>query len=482
MPLRQILLSAFVTLYSLLATPLSAAQIDVLDAHPEGCTAMLTGQITAGDADLLRARLIGPGERPLYFNVTVTLCLDSPGGSFLEGLAMARHMREAGIATHVPAGATCLSACALAFMGGSQLGFEDGITRRFSRSLHASARLGFHAPQLDIPSGQFSEFEVKQAFRLALKSSAIIFTRLEELGLSRTFALAFFDVPDGRFLAIDTPDLAQQAGVTVTGTGPLPRRISADRLAELCARTFRKFDLSVYDDEGYAAEVLHTDVIDLPPKFSDTQRTAHLQATTSEGLVEWNVCELDWRPDQQDTFWHVIQLTHHGIYDFHENEWENPPRLTRNDLLPRLDQQIVASASLMPLLAFPGDAVLADLGGGARTSARILTDAVSCAPVSRAYSVFRVQNFSNMRVAPGFDTQVLREVPRDARVTPLRHDLTATSLQSEACRVTCSPEAITPETAADIRQCATSNDVWWHVRTEDGTTGWMSSQFLSPTP
>lgn len=485
MSLRRLLSSLLLTCVTLTAAPAAAAEIEVLNDHPEGCNAMLTGQISAGDTGTLRQRLIGDGDDIRYFHDVVTLCLDSPGGSFLEGLALARQLRQAGIATHVPAGARCLSACALAFMGGSRLGVEVGITHSFNRSLHATAQLGFHAPQLDIPPGRFNETEVKRAFALALKSSALIFARLEELGLSQDFALAFFDVPEGSFLMVDTPDRADAAQVTVTGTGPLPRRLSPERVADLCGRAFPRFSRGRDNSPDIYAEVVRTEVMDLPPQRAGVQRTAFLQAVSAEGLISWDVCELRWQPQPETFFDQDILLTHHGIYDFHPEEWENPPPLTRADLLPRLDQQIEASATLMPVLAFPDDTPLAGLGRAAQSLARPVQGVASCAPVASAYSVHMVRNFSNLRAAPGLDAAIVQEVRLHDRVTPVARNFSATVFRSEACRTTCTPasrQALTPEDVSALLACAASNDVWWQVRTSDGTTGWMSSRFLTPAP
>ncbi len=44
--------------------------------------------------------------------------LSSDGGSLFAGLAIGRALRKAGLATRIPAGAECASACAYAFIGG----------------------------------------------------------------------------------------------------------------------------------------------------------------------------------------------------------------------------------------------------------------------------------------------------------------------------------------------------------------------------
>ena len=45
--------------------------------------------------------------------------LASPGGTLREGMAMGRMIKQAGLATRVPNGAACMSACTFAFLGGA---------------------------------------------------------------------------------------------------------------------------------------------------------------------------------------------------------------------------------------------------------------------------------------------------------------------------------------------------------------------------
>jgi hypothetical protein len=203
---------------------------------------MLSGQIVDGDTDRLRA-IVPPGQTAFDRAVIHTrLCLDSPGGSFPEGLDLAAYLGETGISTHVAAQDSCLSACALAFLGGTQLGAEDGLTRNRSRSMHVTATLGFHAPQLNVPAGQFSETVVGQAFDVAIRASAEIFGSLEDPRINRGFALSVFDVAGQDFYFVDTPERARELGVTLTGTGPLPERIAVIVSAFSARQSFHPSD------------------------------------------------------------------------------------------------------------------------------------------------------------------------------------------------------------------------------------------------
>lgn len=105
------------------------------------CNVALEGPIVRGDLDLLK-QLLAP-LRPDTFDHTPRLCLDSPGGSYSEGLAIAQYLMENNVGTAIAGGAKCYSACSLIFMGGT---FPwKGQINRF---LHAGGVLGFHAPYI----------------------------------------------------------------------------------------------------------------------------------------------------------------------------------------------------------------------------------------------------------------------------------------------------------------------------------------------
>lgn len=127
-----------------------------------GCAIVLTGTIEQGDFARLRdaARdrgLLKPADTGEPSNPQdQAVCLDSPGGSYVEGRLIAGLVHEFGITTRVPSQAECLSACAFIFMAGRAHGAETDGPSRF---LNVRAKLGFHAPYLalqddDVLSGR----------------------------------------------------------------------------------------------------------------------------------------------------------------------------------------------------------------------------------------------------------------------------------------------------------------------------------------
>ena len=132
-----------------------AAVIKTLSAEPVSppqiwtvpCTHSLEGEIVAGDAARLQAELDRlPGQD--HDDRNFVLCLTSPGGNLAEGLKIGEIIRANWMATYVPQRASCLSACAVAFMHGRVAFWEYWMNLRV---IHPTAVLGFHAPRLDLP-------------------------------------------------------------------------------------------------------------------------------------------------------------------------------------------------------------------------------------------------------------------------------------------------------------------------------------------
>lgn len=111
--------------------PAAALQYQVV--RQDGTVAILaTGTFEAGDAARLSQVLRGaPGASLVIFQ--------SPGGDAQEGMNVGRVIRQAGLATHLPRGVGCASACTYAFLGGSVRTADPGArygVHMFSRSGH----------------------------------------------------------------------------------------------------------------------------------------------------------------------------------------------------------------------------------------------------------------------------------------------------------------------------------------------------------
>lgn len=141
------------------------------------CIATLSGPIESGDAQALgtvvkalraeaeadeRKSLGLTAGEPVFTKFgTQRLCLDSPGGSLTEAIKMGDILYSEQLGTAVARDASCQSACAVLFLAGTELLTGDGATGP-NRILHATARLGFHAPSLAVPDDQYSKAAVEK--------------------------------------------------------------------------------------------------------------------------------------------------------------------------------------------------------------------------------------------------------------------------------------------------------------------------------
>lgn len=172
---------------AVLSTPALPADISVgslrqLGGYPV-LTIHLTGQIAPGDAQTVRRIVDQHRTVPSSFAGPQTIIhLSSPGGSFSEGIQLARLFREKAIQTHVPSDSVCASACAIAFLGGAIVGEEENTF--VSRSIAPKAKLGFHAPYLEIQRGQYGRETVEAAYFVAVRSIGELISLADDLSIS----------------------------------------------------------------------------------------------------------------------------------------------------------------------------------------------------------------------------------------------------------------------------------------------------------
>jgi hypothetical protein len=112
------------------------------------CVLKLDGEIVDGDLDRLKSAAATKfkgvdGESSAHD----TICLNSPGGSVLEGVQLSSYFYERGIGTVIAKGSECYSICAIMFMMGIAQGPEVNFV---NRKLHVRGKLGFHRPYLAI--------------------------------------------------------------------------------------------------------------------------------------------------------------------------------------------------------------------------------------------------------------------------------------------------------------------------------------------
>ena len=152
-------------------------------------TIRLTGMIEAGDADKLRRVLEPLRAKNKDAAPLATVELSSKGGDFHEGLKLGYLFREFDIATLVKNGDMCLSACALAFLGGTQ---QSGPPpAQPSRSLQLGGKVGFHnfflTSAADLAQGKDAREGVIIGFNIARGGAAALVAYAAAMGIEAAF-------------------------------------------------------------------------------------------------------------------------------------------------------------------------------------------------------------------------------------------------------------------------------------------------------
>lgn len=218
-------------------TPVRAAAVVAVSDPVMGCFASLTGPIAAGDADKV-AQVINAHTKGQY-NVDPAhgsrLCLNSEGGSLAEGVKLSRLFNEKGIGTAIARGHVCLSACALAFMGGTHF-TESDIGDLPNRILHPLGRLGFHSPSLQVEAGSYDEATVTKAYDVALKSVSAVLEMAARNRFALSLSVQMLATPANSMYDVMTVGEASRWGI---GVGPVkePAGLTAAGVAMACSNS-----------------------------------------------------------------------------------------------------------------------------------------------------------------------------------------------------------------------------------------------------
>lgn len=190
------------------------------------------GPLAPGTAERVAAILSEPRARAAPRRLAV---LRSEGGAWAEGVALARLFRASHVGTVVPEGARCLSACAIAFLGGA---VEDPAAGTVSaRAMGATSRLGFHAPYLTLRNRMFLITDVERAYAQAVESMLLIFSLADDLEVDTKLLTDLLVSGEDTFEFVDSVGEAGRLGIYVTGsTGPA--RPSMEQIRTYCANAF----------------------------------------------------------------------------------------------------------------------------------------------------------------------------------------------------------------------------------------------------
>ncbi|NGO51076.1 hypothetical protein [Allomesorhizobium camelthorni] len=181
----------------------------------------LEGDIVDGDVERVREAVAKAGVEP---GAHAVFSLSSPGGSYSVGLDLALLFRRMGFATLVEADAGCYSACAIAFLGGSET-LRDPLPTSDpeaipdlspDRSMEAGAKIGFHAPYLQLPENQYDAGMVQAAYAVAVYSISRLVEIADRLDVTPAeLPRLLAPDPDDFFMA-DTVDAVRMLDIGYT--------------------------------------------------------------------------------------------------------------------------------------------------------------------------------------------------------------------------------------------------------------------------
>ncbi|ANG99080.1 hypothetical protein A8A54_21175 [Brucella pseudogrignonensis] len=208
-----------------------AMAADIRPVESDKCRYLLSGVIEKGDAEKIAAIVAENGDGVDAGN---TICLNSPGGNYLAGKQLYDAFMVDGFATYVRKGDECHSACAIAFLGGSQW----GDFRHPSRTIEPGAVVGFHAPYVKLEPGKKYDADYVSALtRAAFGIVGSLINDQESLKISRKFLTDYilFDSEETR--TIQTVEDAAHAGIAIdTKQKNIP--LSPEAITHACETLF----------------------------------------------------------------------------------------------------------------------------------------------------------------------------------------------------------------------------------------------------
>ncbi|CUH75020.1 SH3 domain-containing protein [Tropicibacter naphthalenivorans] len=456
------------TAVALLTAPFAhAATVTLGGDATMNCGLTLEGVITQGDADKIAglARELPDGIAGMYRKER--LCLNSPGGSYPEGVAIAKRLRQIGIGTAVAEGARCESACAIAFMGGTMHG-EEG-QNSVHRVLHPRGKLGFHAPSVDVPEREYTKQAVDRSFQIALDAIASLMqARAEGLDFAQSLMIAMIGTPPDQMRYVETTGEASRWEIAIFPIA-LPD-LPPEKLAATACGTG---SVTIYD--GAPSPNMYTDVSRSFLTRTALSDYAITLLTSRQYMIEATArCELTlpYNP--------VFASGRVGYFRFTGDRDESLHNLYRHMFYP-------ADTRLTALTPDPS---------GPQTDLALLRQKIETAPPVPPTELFRsctlqgqraaianVQNFVNLRASASLKAPIVRELPFGTEVTLTGDPVVGREWagQAQRCIDLCNRWSANRRDAAHVRsaaQCVADNVVWYPIRDAAGNAGYVSRKYL----
>lgn len=439
MKYTYILIAAIVSLVFVLS-PSNAAEIKAVKSHPMGCEYILSGIIINGDAEAI--------EEVLKSNWTLgatgrewKICLSSPGGSFVEGVKIAHIFATYTIGTVVAQNDRCESACAIAFLGGSySVHYESG--REVSRTIHPTAKLGFHVPELLVDdSAQYTNEEVNKAYEIAL-NAVVELSEMRTKGYDITESLfkIILTTPYKSMHYVDTVGRALRYKIDVSDIKYISPYAVQGTASYICSNAILKNDPNIAEVE--TQEVGNNNFKMIGDKIRSNM------GYYAEGFAD---CQISINTDSNS-------FTVSFLYGGNSEEFN----ITHLSALASFPSHKRLSSAF-------SEQSLSGTEFQTKANKSIKTNPKTCFLNSWLSRVINVKNFTNLRESAGLNGQVIAEVPLGAKVSIVNP---GGFLFYERCRAACNGS---DQNA--IEQCIKNNDIWIEVE-YNGRNGFLSRQFL----
>lgn len=448
----------------------SALTIEAVDHSPIGCTTLVRGQINSGDTGRIRAALIERGAQALSSNPDSQiiydgrLCFDSPGGSFLEGVEIAKVITKT--STGVDAGHTCESACFLAFMSGTVDRMEDRLIIP-DRVMHPTATVGYHPPGLLLSqSSDYTSEELSRAWTIALLSAAEL-VRLRYQNPDYVFRDELFDemlrTPFSGMTYIETVKDALFNNIVV-----------------------------------YPVIMPSLDINDISP-FSNVCRAMGLMSEDydiTHGPTNANiflgdfgevVFEGTFDEGESGTTCSIIYEAISATESLDRSAWMLGSMNASDWWIPPNDYSIAAfmhypqSLKIKNLPSTPDHAgVYARRISTLVSSIGLKNSTLSCYISEGAAKIMNVNEYVNLRQQPGFSSRILAQIGRNEIVRIVRRDsIRATQICIDVCQALSRGTREQDTIGSRVQQCIDDNEVWIEVIDARGNRGWVGRKFLA---
>ena len=169
---------------------------------------MVTGEINIGDSEKLELIIDEKWDTIISF--------DSLGGNYNEGIKISRLFTKKFAQTIVESGNSCISACAIAFLGGTY-NSESDLGRLRSRSISPSANLAFHAPYLNLDDENFNKKDIESAFDYAINVIVDFITFSKEIRIDPIVAARLMKPQRDKLFSVDNISKLGSVGVALQG-------------------------------------------------------------------------------------------------------------------------------------------------------------------------------------------------------------------------------------------------------------------------